>query len=191
MAYRGSRFEAGELKGLEKAWGVVDELEKSGLAVRTEVMAGSSYRRKLTPEAIDRVGDVNYVLQTVFSVPGRGDGQRVSARYFIDESLRILGGLELPGEQEMDKGGLSGLDPDTTDLPFGSTGRTEDDLLFMYAPWAHSRWSEAGRECMAFYGIELPQPKALMEEHPIRWDEREMRQGAIVFEPTPPGLETH
>lgn len=191
MAYRGQRFEAGELKGLEKAWSIVDGLENSGLPVRTEVVAGRSYRRQLDTQTVKRLGNVDYVLQTVFSVPERTDGKRISARYFIDESRRILGGIELPGEQEMDEGGLQGLEPTTTSLAFGSTGRTEDDILWMYAPWTHSRWAEAGRQCMAFYGIELPQPKALMEEHPIRWDERDMRHGAVVFQPSPEELRTY
>lgn len=190
MAYRSERFPAGELKGFEKAWQVVDGLESIGLPVRTEVLAGRSHRRQLDSRARAEIGDANYVLQAVLSVPKRDD-KRITARYFIDESRRLLVALDAPGEVAFDEGGLHGLDPSTTKLAFGSTGRTEDDVLRVYAPWLSSKWTEAGKSCMFFCGIEPPQPRSFMEEYPVSWDERAMRRGAIVFEPTPADLTTH
>lgn len=191
MAYRSERFPAGEMKGLEKAWQVVDGLEASGLPVRTEVMAGKSYRRQLHSSVGAEVGEANYVLQAVLSVPKREDGKRVTARYFVDEAKSLLTAIDAPGEVVLDEGGLHGLDPSTTKLAFGSTGRTEDDILWVYAPWVSSRWTEAGKNCMFYCGIEPPQPKSFMEEYPFNWDERLMRSGLVVFEPTPADLSTH
>ncbi len=88
MAYRSERFPAGELKGLEKAWQVLDGLEASGLPVTTEVMSGTSCLRQLDQDTATRIGDVNYVLQAVFSVPKRDDGKRITDHYFIDESRK-------------------------------------------------------------------------------------------------------
>lgn len=191
MAYRSKRFPAGELKKLEQTWGVIDGLEASGLPKRTEVMAGSSYRRRLHPDTVAKIGRVNYLLQVVLRVPDRDDGKRITAHYFVEEARTILGGLALPGKPTLDEGGLNGLDPTLANCAFGSTGRTEDDLLRIYPPWVSTRWSEAGKECMAYCGIEPPQPKSLYEEHPVRWDERVMRAGLVVFEPTPAGLATY
>lgn len=191
MAYRSERFPAGELKGLEKAWQVVDGLEATGLPLVAEVMSGKSYRRQLDPETVAKIGDADYVLQAVLSVPKRDDGKRISARYFIDESRRILSAVDAPGDAEFDEGGLQGLDPSTTELAFGSTGRTEEDILQVYAPWLNSRWTEAGKSCMFYCGIEPPQPKAFMEDHPVRWTERDMRHGVVVFESTPVELATY
>lgn len=191
MAYRSERFPAGELNGLEQTWRVIDDMEASGLSMRTEVMAGTSYRRQLHPDTRAEIGDVNYLLQAVLQVPARTDGKRITARYFVDESRKILDELDLPGEPLLDEGGLSGLDPSTTKLALGSTGTTERDLLWIYAPWVSTRWSEAGKQCMAICGIEPPQPKGFYEEHPVRWDERSMRRGLVVFQTTPSGLETY
>lgn len=191
MAYRSERFPAGELKGLEQTWKVIDSMEATGLPVRTEVMAGTSYRRQLHANTQAEIGDVNYLLQAVLQVPTRTDGKRITARYFVDEAKKILGELDLPGEPTLDEGGLHGLDPSTTKLAFGSTGTTEKDLLWIYAPWVSTRWSEAGKQCMAVCGIEPPQPKGFLEEHPVQWDERVMRHGLVVFQATPNGLETY
>ena len=191
MAYRSERFPAGELKGLEKAWQVVDGLEASGLPIRTEVLAGKSYRRQLDSRISTEIGDVNYVLQAVLSVPKRDDGKPIPARYFVDEARRLLTEVDAPGEVALDEGGLHGLDPSTTRLAFGSTGRTEDDILWVFPPWLSSKWTEAGKSCMFFCGIEPPQPKSVMEEYPVSWNERVMRRGAIVFVPTPTDLSTH
>jgi hypothetical protein len=191
MAYRSERFTASDMPGLEQAWRAVDGLEASGLPVATEVMAGKSYRRQLNERTAAEIGDVNYVLQAVVKVPKRDDGKRITARYFVDESRRILGGLELPGEPTLDEGGLRGLDPSTTKLAFGSTGRTEDDILEIYAPWVSTKWTDASKQLMFFCGIEPPQPKSLMEDHPIVWDERLMRSGLVVFQATPQDLETY
>lgn len=85
----------------------------------------------------------------------------------------------------------NGYDPTLGNFAFGSTGRTEDDILAVYeAPWVNSKWTEAGKRCMFYCGIEPPQPKALMEDYPVRWDERAMRRGAVVFEPTPVDLKS-
>lgn len=191
MAYRSERFPVGELRGLQIAWQVVDGLEANGLPVRTEVMAGSSYRRQLDPITSTEIGDVNYVLQAVLSVPKRDDGKRITAHYFIDEARKILGEVDAPGEVSFDEGGLDGFDPTVGNFAFGSTGRTQDDILTVYAPWLKSRWGEAGKNCMFYCGIEPPQPKALMEDYPVRWDERVMRRGMVVFRPTPVDLSTH
>jgi len=191
MPYRSERFSAGDLLGLEQAWSAIDNLEASGLPVVSEVMAGESYRRQLHPETAAQVGNVHYLLQAVVELPERQDGKRVSARYFVDESNRVLSNLDLPGEPEYDEGGLHGLDPSTTRLAFGSTGRTEDDVLTVYAPWVSTRWKEAGKNLMFFCGIELPKPKRLMEDYPIEWDVRLMRRGLLVFKPTPANLTTH
>jgi hypothetical protein len=191
MAYRSKRFPAGELHGIEQVWKQIDRLESSGLPVAAEVMSGKSYRRQPHPDTVAEIADANYVLQAVFQVPERTDGKRIFARYFIDEARRLLGGLDLPGEPTLDEGGLNGLDPSTSQLGFGSTGKTEKDILAIYAPWVSTRWTEAGKQCMVFCGIEPPQPKSLMEEHPVKWDEWSMRHGIVVFEPTPEGLETY
>jgi hypothetical protein len=166
MAYRSERFPAGELKGLEKAWQVVDGLEASGLPVATEVMSGTSYRRQLDERTAAKIGDINYVLQAVLSVPKRDDGKRITTHYFIDESRKILSGIDAPGEVAF-------------------------DIVTVYAPWMNSKWTEAGKSCMFYCGIEPPQPKALMEDYPVRWDERLMRHGAVVFEPTPVDLRAY
>lgn len=191
MAYRSERFSAGELKGLEKAWQVVDGLEATGLPITAEVMSGTSYYRQLDRDTAAKIGDVNYVLQAVLSVPKRDAGQRISAHYFIDESRKILGGIDAPGEVAFDEGGLNGLDLALGNFPFGSTGRTEDDVLTIYAPWVNSKWTEAGKRCMFYCGIEPPQPKLFMEDYPVRWDERAMRRGAVVFKPTPVDLRAY
>lgn len=191
MAYRSERFPAGELKGLDKAWQIVDGLEESGLPVVSEVMSGTSYRRQLDERTAAKIGAVDYVLQAVLSVPNRDDDKRISAHYFIDESRRILGGIDPPGEGAIDEGGLNGHDPDLGNFAFGSTGRTKDDVLTVYPPWINSRWTEVGKSCMFYCGIKAPLPKALMEDYPVRWDERIMRQGAVVFEPTPADLRAY
>ena len=191
MAYRSERFPAGELHGIEQAWQVIDRLEASGLPVASEVMAGKSYRRQLDTDTTAELGDPNYVLQAVLQVPKRTDDKRISARYFMDEARRILGSVEAPGEATLDEGGLGGLDPNTTELAFGSTGRTEDDILAIYAPWLSSKWTEASKSCMFFCGIEPPQPRHFMEDHPVQWDEWSMRHGMVVFKPTPEGLRTY
>lgn len=191
MAYRSERFPTGELKGLEQTWKVIDGLEASGMPVRTEVMAGTSYKRHLHTDTAVDIGDVNYLLQTVLQVPTRTDGKRITARYFVDESKKILGGLDLPGEPTLDEGGLNGLDPTLGNFAFGSTGTTEKDLLWIYAPWVSTRWSEAGKQCMAICGIEPPQPKGFYEEYPVDWNERSMRHGLVVFQATPSSLETY
>ncbi len=41
MAYRSERFPAGDLKGLDQAWGAIDGLEASGLPVAGEGMSGA------------------------------------------------------------------------------------------------------------------------------------------------------
>ncbi len=131
--------------------------------------------------------------QAVMQVPARNDGKRITARYFIEESRKLLDRFAstLPGRPELDQGGLNGLDPSTTQLAFGSTGRTEDDILAIYPPWVSTRWSERSKTCMVFCGIEPPQPQSFMEDYPVRWDLGSMRRGMVVFEQTPEGLETH
>lgn len=190
VAYRSERFPVGELSGLEKAWEVIDGLEATGLTVRSEIMAGKSYRRQLHPNTRAEIGDVNYVLQAVLSVPKRDDEKRLTSRYFIDEARRLLTATEVPGETTFDEGGLHGLDPSTTKLAFGSTGDTSKDVLWVFPPWLKSEWTEAAKSCMFFCGIEPPQPRHFMEEYPAGWDERMMRRGMVVFEPTPEGLVT-
>ncbi|MGC1176439.1 MAG: hypothetical protein WA843_00035 [Candidatus Saccharimonadales bacterium] len=190
MAYRSTRFSAGEMRGIDKAWAAVDGLEKAGVPVRTEVMAGKSYRRQLHRDTTAELGEAAYVLQAVLQVPPRDDGKRIHARYFVEESRRLLGALDLPGEPSLDEGGLNGLDPTATKLGFGSTGTTEKDILAIYAPWVSSEWQEAGKRCMVFCGIEPPTP-TFLEDHPVSWSEWEMRRGMVVFKPTPDGLETY
>jgi len=190
MPYRSERFPTGELKGLGKAWDVIDELEGQGLPVRAEVLSRKSYRRQLDPATAKKFGNVNYVLQAVLSPPASEDGTRVTARYFIDESVRVLGELDLPGGSDLDQGGLDGLDPSNRSFGFGSTGDTSKDILHVFPPWVSSSWTEAGRSCMFFCGIEPPQ-RSILEEHPVTWEERDMRNGQVVFVPTPSGLETY
>jgi hypothetical protein len=191
MAYRSERFPTGELKGIEQTWKVIDNLEASGLPMAAEVISGRSHRRQLHPDMVTKIGQVNYVVQAVLQVPERSDGKRITANYFVREAQRILGGVDLPGEPKLDKGGLNGLDPSATELGFGSTGDTQRDILQVYAPWVSSEWTEAGKRCMVFCGIEQPRPRHYLEDYPITWDIHNMRQGQVVFEPTPEGLETY
>ena len=191
MAYRSERFPAGELKGLKKTWQTIDDLEESGLPVKSEIMSGRSYRRQLAPETVADIGNVNYVLQVVFSVPKRDDGKRIAAGYFIKESRKILGEIDIPGQVTLDEGRLDGFDRKSANLAFGSTGRTEDDILTVYPPWVSSRWEEMGRSCMFYCGIEPPQPQLPLEEYPVRWGEYVMRRGGVVFEPTPTNPRSH
>lgn len=192
MAYRSKRFDPGEMKGLKQVWRQVDSLDALGLPIRTEVMAGSSYRRPLHPSTIAEIGDHNYIIQAVFKSPEAAEkGRTISARRFVDGANEILERLRLPGDAELDAGGLNGLDPTTTSLAFGSTGSTEKDILQIYPPWVSTEWVEANRRCMFFCGIEPPQPKALLEDHMFDWGEDRMRKGMVVFEQTPDSLETY
>lgn len=192
--YRSTRFPAGQLKGLERVWDAVDKLDKiAGMTISAEVMAGRSYRRQLAHDTEKEYGQVDYLLQTVLTPRARTDGRRNTARYYLGWSWQLLQSVSLyvPGQPEVDKGGLQGLDPASTELAFGSTGATEDDLLYIYPPWMKTRWEEAGKTCMFFCGIAPPQPKLLMEEHPVEWDVNLMRKGYVPFQPTPEGLETY
>lgn len=191
MAYRSERFDAGELLGLMQAWQAIDSLEESGIQIRTEVMAGGSYRRPLEPIIRKSLGDPNYLLQAVLCIPPASDTRRISARNFVEFSKDTLSRLSLPGDALIDDGGLNGLDPETKSFAFGSTGRTETDVLQIYPPWVKSRWEEAGRTCILMCGIEPPKPRAVLEDYPVEWDERLMRHGHVVFEPTPGGLATY
>lgn len=190
QVYRSKRFPHGDLAGLGQVWSEIDRLETDWLGVRTEIMAGTSYRRQLDPDNPEEYAGVNYLLQTVLTVPKPEEGKRITARYYVDEARRILGGLDLPGEPEIDPGGLHGLDPSTTKLAFGSTGDTDKDLLYIFPPWLSTRWREAGKDCMFLCGIDPPQPRGLYEEHPVPWSIGDMRRGHVVFKPTPSGLKT-
>ena len=191
MPYRSERFEAGEQTGITQAWSAIDELESQGLQIRTEVMAGKSYRRQLEPHTRLELGDPDYVIQAVLSVPLRADGVRVSARDYINESRKTLLDLELPGRPYLDQGGLHGLDPATTELAFESTGDTTEDILYIYSPWTRTKWTEAGKKCLFYCGIEPPKPQRLMEEHRSKWPELLMRKGFVMFNPCPFDLRTY
>lgn len=193
-AYRSERSAAEQLEGLERVWKIVDTLERQiGMTVTAEVMAGTSYRRQLAPEAEKEYGRVDYLLQTVLAPKVRTDGRRKSARFYLGWSMQLLEKVSLyvPGQPQVDNGGLTGLDPATSELAFGSTGSTEDDVLYIYPPWMKTRWQEAGKTCIFFCGIAPPQPKLLTEEHPVRWDVNLMRKGHVPFQPTPEDLLTY
>ncbi|HYF97326.1 MAG TPA: hypothetical protein VD947_04820 [Patescibacteria group bacterium] len=188
MAYRGSRFETDEGSGLAQVWKEVDRLEAEGLPVRTETLAGNSYRRRLR-EVPEELEESDYLLQVVFSVPKLFPGKRAIPEYYIDESRRLLSGLDLPGEINFNRGGLNGsLALLSGDLPFGSTGRTEDDVVSIYPPWIMSKWQMSGKACVAAIGIEPPLPRHFLEGHPVPLNETAMRHGNFVFEPTPQDL---
>jgi hypothetical protein len=153
-------------------------------------MCGTSYRRQPHPKNPPEFQGANYILQTIFTPPQATNDGRITARYYLEEACRVLDGLDVPGDPELDHGGLHGLDPSTTRLAFGSTGDTDTDLLYIYSPWLKTVWSEAGKKCIFLVGIEPPQPRGLLEQYPFNWLTRDIRNGRIVFKPTPEGLET-
>lgn len=190
MPYRSQRFPAQDMPGLEKVWTAIDEMEAAGMTVRDEIMAGTSYRRQLHARTLEGIGPVNYLLQAALEVPTPKEGHRITARYYIDESNRVLGGLDLPGEPKLDAGGLHGWDRLNSKQPFG-IGKTEDEILHIFMPWVSTEWTDAGRRCMFYCGIVPPEPKAFMEDHHNTFNEKIARMGMVTFTPTPEGLQTH
>lgn len=192
MTYRSERFPEGDLAGLGTVWGIIDNLEAAGLPVVAEVMSGTSYRRQLTPQTAERIGNLNYVLQVVFSLAeGEGQGRPMTAQDFVDTARTILGEIDAPGVTTIDEGGLVSSELSSGRFPFRSTGRTEDDVDVVYPPWVGSEWTEEGKSFAFFCGIEPPRSQGSMVDCPITWDERVMRFGAVVFEPTPTDLEAY
>ena len=166
-------------------------METLGVPVVDEIMAGSSFRRRLNPRTIEDGIDVNYLLQVTFAGPEAKDGMRVTASYYVKESNRLLGMMALPGVVTGDVGGLEGLVPERANLAFRSTGFDEQDTLVIYSPWRRASWNENGKTCMMFCGILPPQPQFEDEYHCSDWDTRYMRKGRLVFAPTPANIESY
>ncbi len=190
MAYRSERFDPGELAGLQQAWDVVDLLDTHGVPVISEVMAGSSHRRRLHPDTVAEHGDINYLLQVTMQPAPWEDGGRLHARPYLEKANELLGAIEMPGETAVDPGGLHGWDVTTTTKHPLGTGVTETEVLQVYPAWFRASWEEAGRRCVFYCGIQPPDPKLLMEDWMFRWEDRRLRAGEVVFEPTPTNLET-
>jgi hypothetical protein len=190
MGYRSERFDPGDLTGPQQAWGIVDLLDSNHVPIVNEVMAGKRYRRQLHPDTVTAVGEVDYLLQVTLEPEPSKDGIRIHSRHYLNKARVLLGAVKLPGETTLDEGALHGWDVTTTAKhPFG-TGTTETETLRIYPPWLQARWEEAGRQCMFFCGIQPQRPKGFMEDWMFNWDERLLRNGQVVFEPTPDGLET-
>lgn len=191
MGYRSERIDVSELPGLGQVYSAVDGLEALDYRVDNEVMAGTSHRRRLHEDAITTGHRADYLLQVTLYPPLLIDKSRHTANYYIRESGKVLGSLVLPGDVSLDDGGLNGLDPATTQYSFRSTGDTQRDILDVYAPWLKAAWSEKGKYCLFFCGVLPPPPQAILEEYGFSWDEKSMRHGKVVFQPTPEGLETY
>jgi len=190
MNYRSERFNPGELGGLREAWETIDLFDTNHIPVVNEVMAGKRYRRQLHQDTLTAVGEVDYLLQVTLEPEPREDGRRLHARHYLDKAAELLGKVSMPGETNLDKGGLHGWDIVTTKKHPLGTGTTETEVLKIYPPWLQARWEEAGRVCMVFMGIQPPKPKAVFEEWAFSWNEHQMREGQIVFVATPENLET-
>lgn len=190
MNNRSERFEPTNMPGLAQAWAAIDELEARGLPVAAEVMAGKLFDRQ-QDVSVAATNRADYVLQATFQIPPRNDDKRMTSVSYITAVNAVLDTLVLPTVVLKDEGGLSGLLPGSKNYPLGSTGKTEDDVLHIYAPWRKSRWFENGRGCLFFCGILPPTPKRLHEKYAFDWSESRMQQGIVVFEPTPTGLETY
>ncbi len=190
MTYRSERFDPGEMEGLRQAWELVDLIDNGGVPVVSEVMAGTSYRRAPHPDTQQSLGDINYLLQVPAEPALREDNARLHAKPFLDWAGGLLEAIDLQGETLVDLGGLNGWDiTTTTEHPFG-TGKTETEVLQVYPPWLNVAWEEAGKRCLFYFGIQPPQPKPMMEDWKFDWGEQKLRQGLVVFKPTPDGLET-
>lgn len=190
MTYRSTRFDAGELTGLQQAWDAVDQFDAHHVPIVSEVMAGTSYRRQLHPNTREQFGDVNYLLQVTLEPEVQADSARMHARLFLEKAVELLSSIKMPGDIKIDEGGLDGWDITTTKEYIFGTGTAETELLRVYPPWLRARWEQAGKTCMFFCGIQPPRPKLLLEDWMFNWDERILRAGQVVFTPTPDGLKT-
>lgn len=177
MNYRSARFPAGNMDGLQQTWNAIDSVEASGVPVVSEVMAGASYRRQLAPETVDAFGNVDYLLQAILKAPTAARGKRLKAANYIAQAGEILTNMNLPGITSIDEGGIEGIT--------GRNGDTNTGTLDIYAPWRVSKWTEAGRQCMVFVGVEPPQPQLAHERYPYEWSESRLKSGHVVFKPTP------
>lgn len=190
MSYRSERFDPGDLTGIERAWELIDLFDANQVPVVNEVMAGMRYRRQLHEETRANVGEVDYLLQVTLEPELRTDGFRLQPRSYLDKARHLLSLVNMPGDIQIDEGGLNGWDVKTTkEYPLG-TGKTETEILSVYSPWLQTRWEEAGKQCMFFLGILPPRPKPYMEDWMSDWNERALRAGKIVFESTPDDLST-
>ena len=74
---------------------------------------------------------------------------------------------------------------------FKIKGKSETEILDVYAPWAKVRWTEAGRKCVFYCGVNLPPNLHLdIERHDNLRAERQLRTGDVVFRDTPEELKT-
>ncbi len=192
MSYRSQRFEPGEQSGIGKAWEIIDFLESKAIPVVDEVMAGRSYKRQLHPGTVSEHGEINYLLQVTHEPQTQEDGSRLHAHPFLDKAVEILHAIEaeLPGQVTVDEGGLNGWDITTTTEHIFGTGTTETEVLQVYPPWLQAKWEEAGKQVMFFCGIKPPSPQRILEDWMFSWSERDMKEGRVVFTPTPGNLET-
>ena len=181
MPYRSERFEPTDMPGLAQAWAAIDGLEDRGMVVVDEVMMGNSHRRRLHEKVLPE-NRADYVLQTTFQMPPRPDGKRMTSEEYITESNKVLDALITPSIVFRDEGQVTGPGL-RSHHPFGSSGKTEDDIIEIYSPWRKARWRENGKGCLFLFGILPPQPRFLHEEIHSDWDSRLMRMGLVVFVP--------
>ncbi len=201
MGYHSERFEVGEQTVLGELYSRLDTFNDT-LTTQFEVMSGSSYRRRVNPESVKDLGfEPNYLLQTVLGVedPRMGLPQgnvRGYLEYCKPRIQAVCEGLEEFGAADIviihDEGGLHGWDPSTTVKNIFGTGKTETEILHVYTPWSSVKWNQAGKSCMFFCGLNLPRNVGMtVERHDYLFSgESALRDGFVIFKPTPAGLKT-